>query len=261
MARRLIGSDRRQERLTQQRLTSRIANAQAREVRRSIRDAMEAGAAAFERDGRVAITSAIEDERPALQRTIGGMYQAAFDTLGGRVLEATKGLHGRHWVRKQADDPDEIFAEEQRQFIAQYQARQVAKVMQTTEQQLSRIIQSGEREGLGIGEIARKIRDRSSDMSRVRSQVISRTEVHNAGQAAQDSAVRAGGVATQKEWIAAIDDRTRDDLFSHVDADSETVGIGGEFMATGERLRYPGDPAGSAGNIIMCRCGTGHIVD
>lgn len=259
MAQRLLGSDRRRERATQMRLTARIARSQAGAIQRAIRRAMRDAAAAFEAEGRMGIGPAIHEQRPRIERTVNGMYSAAWDTLGGRVLRAAKALHGPRWERKQ--DAEERHADALRQFIAAHAARRVSLIQSTTDQQIKRIIERGERDGLGADEIARRIRDQGPPMSRVRSQIISRTETHGAGQAAQDEAARAGEVARQKEWIAALDDRTRDDGFSHVDADGETAGIDGVFTNTGEEMRYPGDPQGSAGNVVMCRCAQGYLVD
>lgn len=261
MARRLMNSDPRKERATQQMLTSRIANARANAIQKPINRAMKDAADAFQAEGRMGVGPAVEAQRSAVESAINGMFQAAWDTLGGRVLRAAKDLHGREWVRKQSTDPDEAHAEELRQFIAAYSARRISMVQSTTDKQIKRIIEQGEREGIGIDEIARRIRSNGPQMSRVRSQVIARTEVHNAGQAAQDAGARAGGAAQRKEWYAALDDRTRDDRFSHVDADGEVTEVDGVFTNTGEEMRYPGDPRGSSGNTVMCRCGTGHLVD
>lgn len=259
MARRLVGPDPRQERATQQRLTSRIANAQARAIQRAIRQAMTSAADRYAEEGSIGINPAVEEQRPAIERTIRGMYSAAWETLGGRVLQAAKSAHGDTWARKQ--DPDEQHSEALRQFIAAHAAERVGMIQNTTTEQIQRIIQQAQREGEGVEGIAKRIRDTGPSMSRVRSQVIARTEVHNAGQAAQDSAARAGGVAQRKEWFAALDDRTRDDKFSHVDADGEVVLMDEVFRNTGEDMRYPGDPRGSSGNVIMCRCGVGYLVD
>lgn len=259
MARRLMGPDARQERATQQRLTSRIANAQAGAIQKAIARAMRAAADKFADEGRLAVGPAVEDQRPNVQRTVTGLYEGAFDTLGGRILRAAKSLHGSQWVHKQS--AEEELAEARRQFIAQWSANQVSLVMSTTDRQIKRIIEQGERDGVGVDEIARRIRNNGPELSRVRSQVIARTETHNAGQAAQDAAAKAGGAARQKEWFASLDDRTRDDKFSHVDADSEIVDMDGVFTNTGEEMRYPGDPRGSSGNVVMCRCGQGYLVD
>lgn len=259
MPRYLLGPSPRQERATQQRLTSRIANQQAKNVRRAIRRAMRNAAEVYPDEGRLAIGPAVEDQRQNMSRVIGGMYESAWQTIGGRVLRAAKSLHGREWELKQTAEEQQD--EELRQFIAQWQARRVSLVLGTTEQQLASIIERGEREGLGVENIAKRIRSNADQMSRVRSQVIARTEVHNAGQAAMEAGARSGGVASQKEWFAALDDRTRDDRFSHVDADGETTGVDGVFTNTGEEMRYPGDPRGSSGNTVMCRCSQGFIVD
>lgn len=259
MARRLIAGDPRQERATQQRLTSRIANAQARAIQRAIRNAMNGAADRFGDEGFLAVDQVVNEQRPAIERTVRGMYSAAWDTLGGRILRAAKSVHGAAWVRKQ--DPDDEHAEALRQFIAQYAASRVDMVQGTTTDQIRRIIQNAQEAGEGVEGVAKRIRESSSSMSQVRSQVIARTEVHNAGQAAQDSAARAGGAAQRKEWFASLDDRTRDDRYSHVDADGEIVGMNETFEQTGESMRYPGDPRGSSGNVIMCRCGVGYFVD
>ena len=61
----------------------------------------------------------------------------------------------------------------------------------------------------------------------------------------------------QKEWTAARDERTRQ---AHADADGDIVGMDESFNVGGEMMRFAGDPNGSAGNIINCRCGISHIV-
>ena len=67
----------------------------------------------------------------------------------------------------------------------------------------------------------------------------------------------------RKEWLSTKDDRTRgqkeSDEFDHFSdypdgPNGEVVGIDEQFIGTGEPLMYPGDPAGSLGNFINCRC-------
>jgi uncharacterized protein with gpF-like domain len=61
-----------------------------------------------------------------------------------------------------------------------------------------------------------------------------------------------------KEWVSAMDDRVRSpengSEFDHVAAHGEVVGLHEPFTRTGEALMHPGDSAGSAGNVIQCRC-------
>jgi uncharacterized protein with gpF-like domain len=95
-------------------------------------------------------------------------------------------------------------------------------------------------------------------ISRQRGALIARTETHGAANYGADGAARATGLKLRKEWIAAEDERTRPD---HNEANGQIVDMDQAFDVGGEALMYPGDPAGSAGNIINCRCGVSHVVD
>lgn len=93
---------------------------------------------------------------------------------------------------------------------------------------------------------------------RYRGQVIARTESINALRAGQHEAIEQaldlGDVDrrdTFHEWDAAGDARVRR---THAAADGQRRPIDEPFIVAGERLRYPGDPNGSAANIIQCRC-------
>lgn len=61
------------------------------------------------------------------------------------------------------------------------------------------------------------------------------------------------GEPMETVWISTIDQRTRPD---HAAADGARVAVGQPFIVGGEELRFPGDPFGSAGNVINCRCAT-----
>jgi SPP1 gp7 family putative phage head morphogenesis protein len=88
-------------------------------------------------------------------------------------------------------------------------------------------------------------------LSPVRAERIARTEVLGTlNEAALDTYAGSGEVAA-KEWLAIQDDRTRDE---HIEADGQTVGLADGFAVGSETLQFPGDPSGSPGNIINCRC-------
>lgn len=61
------------------------------------------------------------------------------------------------------------------------------------------------------------------------------------------------GGGMQSMWLATIDPRTRLD---HAHADGQRVPVGQPFLVGGEKLMFPGDPSGSAANVINCRCTT-----
>jgi len=89
---------------------------------------------------------------------------------------------------------------------------------------------------------------------------LARTEVHRAFEKASlDKGMEAQelGIEMQKMWVSAIDDRTRE---SHRAADGQTVPLNQPFIVQGEQLMYPGDFAGSASNVIHCRCTSINII-
>ncbi|WP_103110800.1 phage minor head protein [Brevibacillus reuszeri] len=59
------------------------------------------------------------------------------------------------------------------------------------------------------------------------------------------------GQVKKKRWRAANNKRTRKD---HREANGQTVDIDKPFRVGGEKLMHPGDPAGSAKQIVKCRC-------
>ena len=60
---------------------------------------------------------------------------------------------------------------------------------------------------------------------------------------------RETGLVMMKNWEATPDERTR-----AWHRGVESVPLDDPFIVDGEELQVPGDPAGSAGNVINCRC-------
>ena len=120
-------------------------------------------------------------------------------------------------------------------------------------------------ENYSYREMAKAIKEKSK-LSMFEAIRIARTESHSAAvfstQSAVDSTAKETGVEFKKYWLNAIDDRTRT---GHIAA-GETYGpdsaIGMEepYLVAAiegdekEELMHPGDPSGSPGNIINCRC-------
>lgn len=139
------------------------------------------------------------------------------------------------------------------QVAAEILARQ-SRIRDTTETTWAAIqaaMADGDAAGEDTDQIAGRIRDVFSAARGIRARVIARTEVISAANSASLHAARQSGVVEKKTWLAAVDHRTRPD---HVNADGQTVPMDQKFTVGGESLAYPGDPAGSAGNVINCRC-------
>lgn len=122
----------------------------------------------------------------------------------------------------------------------------VAKLKKTITQEISRGIASG----LPYRDIARNIRNVSgAPLSRAKT--IARTEGHRIQQTSTRDAQYAAkkrGADIVKQWDATLDGRTRD---SHRMVDGEIRELNEEFS---NGLMFPGDPSGSAAEVVNCRC-------
>ena len=130
------------------------------------------------------------------------------------------------------------------------------------------IIGDAMKEGEGIDKISRRIEKsiNSKNFYRWQAERIARTESTGAANFAALESGRTAGVKMQKLWISSQDSRTRripEDKFDHFDMNGTILkDLDAYFEIEGynkgvvfaEGLKYPGDPRGSAGNVINCRC-------
>lgn len=109
--------------------------------------------------------------------------------------------------------------------------------------------------GEGVPKAAARVAD-SLQVSARRATTIARTEAAAAVNGADNSIaveLHSQGLVTRKVWLATGPPRTRD---THMEADGQAVDADGVFTVGGESLAYPGDPDGSAAEVINCRCTT-----
>lgn len=125
----------------------------------------------------------------------------------------------------------------------------VLPISQTTKEFIEQIIAIGTTQGWSIDRMVEECE--REDYLNARTRRIVRTELNRAinfgGTLARDKFE----YKTQKRWIAVHDNRTR---HAHREADGQTVNDEDAFNVGGEQLDFPGDPNGSAGNTIHCRC-------
>jgi SPP1 gp7 family putative phage head morphogenesis protein len=140
-----------------------------------------------------------------------------------------------------------------REFVRDRANKLAGQVTDTTYAQITDALAQGVQAGETIPEIAQRVRHVFDIATEVRSETIARTEVISAynGSATTVAAQLPSAVVGGQEWIAVEDARTRP---RHAAADGEIVPIGQPFISTGEAMAYPGDPNGSAENIVNCRC-------
>jgi len=81
---------------------------------------------------------------------------------------------------------------------------------------------------------------------------IARTETTISLNTGVHEAYNQTGIVKKQMWLSARDEKVRS---SHIAMDGITVPLDGKFETmSGDLLRYPGDPQGSAAEIINCRC-------
>ena len=168
-------------------------------------------------------------------------------------------------------DPDQVIKAEPfgaawetviEQHLLSYGLERITEIRRTTKAlalaQLEPVIESGLRDGLGIREIganmARKISEYAPRAERYRAERIARTEIVSASNWASMESVRISNVSDQflKRWLPAQQENTR---VAHAEMINQPpIEMDELFEVDGEQLAYPGDPSGSPGNVINCRC-------
>ena len=220
------------------RLQARLAKTWQIEIAR----AMRAGAREFSNSGGIMLAMGKHKENATqlIRRT----YEIAGDEFAQPIYEKARGAG---MVTKDFENFNRLI----QAFITTVGATKVSQITETTEDQIRQSINAGIEDGLGTAAIASNIRSRAPVIAGVRSLVIARTETHSAAMWAQVTAIEDTGLELRKEWVSAADERTRID---HSSANGQIVGPKEMFNVGGEELEFPGDPNGSAENIINCRC-------
>jgi uncharacterized protein with gpF-like domain len=120
----------------------------------------------------------------------------------------------------------------------------------TTRGLISDVIQKGIEERVSADVVADRLAEMFDELNPTRARTVAQTAVTGAWEAGQEAAYAEGGV-DEKAWLTRRDGDVRE---AHAAADRQQVAVGDPYTVGGESLMYPGDPNGSAGNVIRCRC-------
>lgn len=238
-----------------------LASRYEAEIATVLSEAMRAAASRYEETDVLAMPAGFRD---AVSQVLADIWGAASRQAGNAVIFEFRDEFPH--LEAKADE-ETLFERILREFIEQYGADKVTRIAEATRDQLFRIIRRGTQDGLSLADIAKAMREAIPDLSRLRSHVIARTETHTAGGFASQRVALTARRPLKKRWVSVADSRTRDfgegdgviDQYSHRAMNGVTVGLKEPYMVptiygTREPLAFPGDPAGSAGNVVMCRC-------
>ena len=222
----------------------------------------EAKAKALEGKQTVAWGEALLAMRDYFRMEAGDNWREVFiPILSGLIVERGEQLNVDFGMEF---DVRNLLAEE---WFEKYVVNFAKPINKVSEETIRAILQQGMEEGWSIPEMTRNLEttfeqwmdgDLSPEdfewleerMPPFRLETIARTETIKASNAGSEALYKDWGME-QKEWLATMDGRTRD---AHAAASGQVVGIDESFEVGGQMLAYPGDPAGSAENVINCRC-------
>jgi len=188
-----------------------------------------------------------------MEALLGAHYSDVYESFGRRVLNGLKGMYDTSLETK---DENGIFETDKAAFVNGFTTDRVTDILETTRKQIQGAINAGKDEGLSLGEIASNIRDKTGgDIARNRAITIARTETHSAAQVGSHGGATATGLDLVRIWVDADDGRERSTHHkTAVLSRAKPVEMNERFDVGGEKLLFPGDPTGSAKNIIQCRC-------
>lgn len=200
----------------------------------------------FERDR--SWDEALDDMPRQLANILLAHYSAVVEEFGKRVDD------------QKADTPFQFLIN---RYHEQNTADKVTQITGTTRNLIRRAIQQGDAEGLGVDQIARLIKEKTSgSIGRARAATIARTETHGAASWAQHEMQRERNIPMMKRWVSVGDARTRD---HHVRMNGKEVPMDEDFEVYYKGIpyymSYTHDPRGGAANNINCRCATLYFAD
>lgn len=145
------------------------------------------------------------------------------------------------------------FRESYGQWMNRWALQKAESISKTTKDKIRQAIIKGEESGDSIDKIASAIRTETGGLlGRSRAVTIARTEVHAAANYSTQEISKSLNIGRRIDvWSSGDDERVRE---SHAEADGQEISEGELFKVGDSQLQYPGDPAGSAEEIINCRC-------
>lgn len=133
------------------------------------------------------------------------------------------------------------------------------RITDTMREDILRIISEGIDQGWGIEKMVAQMR--SADLPLRRARTIARTEVVRAANVGHAEGAKTFPFEVNKRWSAASDHRTRHShrkinniMIDEVDRFKVPVYKGDKPNGQVDNMLHPGDPDGSAANVINCRC-------
>jgi HK97 family phage portal protein len=250
----------------QNRLRQKIAAGYSQEVKKAFQDLTSRLAKTADKlnttDARLiefAFEVEVSEWTKSLRTTLKAQTKRAIETFGRAVLKDGKSLPGV--IETKANLKFDSFVTS---YVEERSGTQVTTITNTTRKEIRRIISEWTSEAITSGdsvdELSKFLQMEFEGLSSKNAMRIARTEVGLASNNGALAAVKSLEIPTMhKEWVSALDDRTRDDpnLADHASVGEENgeIPIEAYFKVNPDLLMEgPGDPSAPAEQVINCRC-------
>jgi len=130
--------------------------------------------------------------------------------------------------------------------------QKISGVNKVTQQLVARQLKAGLEAGEGLNDLTNRIKTVLGS-NRARALRIARTQTAGAVGSGRHTGMKSAGIEL-KSWLTAGDETVRSSHRQAGEKYADGIALNLPFIVAGENLMYPGDPAGSAANIINCRC-------
>ena len=192
--------------------------------------------------------AAITKSSSDLKTLIITLYEDITNDVGNDILKQLKAASRSHERKGHTD----IINSNTQKYLTTMAGTKIVAISDATREKVKSQLSEGVKNKETIPQLATRIDGLYLDqIIPNRSTVIAKTETHSANSFAAWQAGKASGMTLDKVWLSMHDSKTRP---AHAEADEQQVGIDEHFVVDGEELDYPGDMAGSGGNVIQCRC-------
>lgn len=171
-----------------------------------------------------------------------------YEVEKGTRLDTSYTLYDRSTMERLMRDDPQLLPDPGRKTSAAIAA---GKEKRWNRQQIQSVMMQGLVQGESIPKLATRLANEVGDKNRkaaIRNARTMATGAQNAGRINSYKRARDMGIEMKQEWLAVLDERTRD---THRAIDHEVQEVGNKFS---NGCEYPGDPTGPAAEIYCCRC-------
>ena len=206
-------------------------------------------------NGRKDTDAAIESQRGAWIKTLTAVYRAVIEDFGQETYDEltprTKSFSDVEDMIDSLHDSREYdpWDDEIKKYVNTHVAVEIDYIQETTKKKIRAIVLEGIKDGSSNVQIAKSIRGVYNGWEAgtevYRAMMIARTEVHQASGTAMHNGAKQSGVAKEKAWSNAGDNRVRD---AHLDNGAQN------FIPFDDVFQDGADYAGDGTDDVNCRC-------